>query len=139
MAELKTKVNDGSVEDFIGSVENDKRRADGFVLLDIYKRATKQQPKLWGTSIVGFGMYHYKSERSSQEGDWPLAAFSPRKQNLTLYVYPNNFPDLLEDLGKYKTGGSCLYINRIEDIDSKKLEALVAASYKWAQENLGSK
>ncbi|HRF28376.1 MAG TPA: DUF1801 domain-containing protein [Candidatus Saccharibacteria bacterium] len=139
MAELKTKVNDGSVEDFIGSVENEKRRADGFVLLEIYKRATKQQPKLWGTSIVGFGMYHYKSERSSQEGDWPLAAFSPRKQNLTLYVYPNNFPDLLKDLGKHKTGGSCLYINKIEDVDSKKLEVLVAASYKWAKENLGPK
>lgn len=134
MAELKTKVTDVDPKDFISSVENARRRADGFVLLDMYQRVTGLEPKMWGPSIIGFGMYHYKSERSSQEGDWPLAAFSPRKQNLTLYVYPRNFPDLLTDLGKYKTSAGCLYINKLEDVDLQKLEALVAASYTWAQD-----
>ncbi len=139
MAEIKTKVTDASVEDFIGSIENERRQRDGFVLLDMYKRVTKLEPKMWGPSIVGFGMYHYKSERSSQEGDWPLVAFSPRKQNLTLYVYPNNFPELLKKLGKYKTSVGCLYINKLEDVDMTVLEELVAASFEWAQKDLGKK
>ena len=134
MAEPKTKVTNASVEDFINSVENDRRRHDGFELLKIYKRVTGLEPKMWGPSIVGFGVYHYKSERSSQEGDWPLAGFSPRKQNLTLYVYPKNFPELLKDLGKYTTSVSCLYINKLDDVDLKVLESLIAASFKWARE-----
>lgn len=134
MAEIKTKVTDASVEDFINSVENERRRQDGFELLKMYKRATGLEPKMWGPSIVGFGVYHYKSERSSQEGDWPLAGFSPRKQSLTLYVYPNNFPKLLKDLGKYKTSVSCLYINKLDDVDRKVLEKLIAASFKWSKE-----
>ncbi len=137
MAEIKTKVTDASVEDFIGSVENERRQSDGFVLLDMYKRVTKLEPKMWGPSIVGFGMYHYKSERSSQEGDWPLVAFSPRKQNLTLYVYPNNFPELLKKLGKHKTIVACLYINKLDDVDMQVLEELVAASYAWAKKEFG--
>ncbi len=132
MAEPKTEVTGASVEDFINSVENERRRKDGFVLLKMFKRVTGLEPKMWGPSIVGFGVYHYKSERSSQEGDWPLAAFSPRKQNLTLYVYPNNFPELLKGLGKYKTSVGCLYINKLDDVDLKALEKLVAASYKWS-------
>ena len=139
MGEIKTKVTDGSVEDFINSVDNEQRRKDGFVLLDMYKRATGLPAKLWGTSIVGFGQYHYKSERSSQEGDWPLAGFSPRKANLTLYVYPNNFPELLEGLGKYKTSVSCLYINKLTDVDTDRLEGLIAASYKWSIKEFGNK
>jgi hypothetical protein len=134
MAEPKTKVTDASVEDFLGSVENERRRKDGFELLKMYKRATGLEPKMWGPSIVGFGVYHYKSERSSQEGDWPLAGFSPRKQNLTLYVYPNNFPELLKGLGKYTTSVSCLYINKLDDVDLKVLEKLIAASFKWSKE-----
>lgn len=133
MGEIKTKVTDASVEDFINSVQNEQRRKDGFELLKMYKRVTGQEAKMWGPSMVGFGVYHYKSERSSQEGDWPLAAFSPRKANLTLYVYPNNFPELLKDLGKYKTSVGCLYINKLADVDVKVLEKLVAASYKWSQ------
>jgi hypothetical protein len=136
MAEIKTKVTDASVEDFINSVENETRRKDGFVLLDMYKRVTGLPAKMWGPSIVGFGVYHYKSERSSQEGDWPLAAFSPRKQNLTLYVYPKNFPELLKDLGRHTTSVGCLYINKLDDVDLKVLEKLIAASYKWAQDTL---
>lgn len=133
MAEIKTKVTDASVEDFINSVENETRRNDGFELLKIYKRVTGLEPKMWGPSIVGFGVYHYKSERSSQEGDWPLAAFSPRKQNLTLYVYPRNHPELLKELGKHTTSVGCLYINKLADVDLKVLEKLVAASYALAQ------
>lgn len=137
MTELKTKVNDASVEDFINSVENETRRQDGFELLKIYKRVTGLEPKMWGPSIIGFGMYHYKSERSAQEGDWPLAAFSPRKQNLTLYVYPRNHPELLKDLGKHTTSVGCLYINKLADVDVEVLEKLIAASYKRAQTEFG--
>ena len=136
MAEIKTKVTDASVEDFLNSVDNDTRRQDGFELLKMYKRVTKMEPKMWGPSMVGFGQYHYKSERSSQEGDWPLAAFSPRKQNLTLYVYPNNHPELLKDLGKHKTSVGCLYINKLADVDMKVLEKIVAASFKKAKAEL---
>lgn len=139
MAELKTKVTDASVEDFIHSVENDTRRRDALELLKIYKRVTGMEPKMWGPSIVGFGVYHYKSERSSQEGDWPLASFSPRKQNLTLYVYPRNFPDLLKDLGKHTTSVGCLYINKLADVDTKVLEKLIAASFKRAKEQYANR
>ena len=83
--------------------------------------------------MVGFGLWRYKSERSSQEGDWPLAAFSPRKQNLTLYVYPKNFPELLKNLGKHTTSVSCLYINKLDDVDSQILEKLIAASFQWSK------
>lgn len=138
MAELKTKQTDANVEDFISSVANERRRQDAFDVLAIYKRATGLEPKMWGPSIVGFGVYHYKSERSSQEGDWPLAAFSPRKQNLTLYVYPNNFPELLKDLGKFTTSVSCLYITKLDDIDRKVLERLIAASYEWSKKEFAS-
>lgn len=137
MAELKTKVTDASVDDFINSVDNERRRSDAFELLEVYKRVTGEAAKMWGPSIIGFGKYHYKSERSSQEGDWPLAAFSPRKQNLTLYVYPNNFPELLKDLGKHSTSVSCLYINKLDDVDLKVLEKLIAASFKWSKEEFG--
>lgn len=139
MAEIKTKVTSASVEDYINSVENERRRKDGFALLDMYKRITKLEPKMWGPSIIGFGVYHYKSERSTQEGDWPLAAFSPHKQNLTLYVYPKNFPKLLKNLGKHKTSVGCLYINKLDDVDLGVLEELVTASYAWAQKEFGGK
>ena len=138
MAELKTKQTDADVEDFISSVANERRRQDAFDVLAMYKRATGLEPKMWGPNIVGFGVYHYKSERSSQEGDWPLAAFSPSKQNLTLYVYPNNFPELLKDLGKFTTSVSCLYITKLDDIDRKVLERLIAASYEWSKKEFAS-
>lgn len=134
MAEPKTKATDASVEDFLNSVENATRRQDGFELLKIYKRVTGLEPKMWGPSIVGFGVYHYKSKRSSQEGDWPLAGFSPRKQSLTLYVYPRNFPDLLKNLGKHTTSVACLYVNKLDDVDLKALEKLITASYEWSKQ-----
>lgn len=138
MSTIKTLVNNDSVEDFINSVDGDVKKADAFTLLDMYKTATGETPKLWGTSIIGFGQYHYKSERSSQEGDWPLAAFSPRKQNLTLYVMPgfNDFGDLLEKLGKHKTSKGCLYINKLADIDIDILRQIIQRSYDDAKREL---
>ncbi len=131
MAEIKTKVTNASVKEFISSVPDETRRKDGFTLLKIYKDITKQVPKMWGPSMIGFGKYHYKSKRSSQEGDWPLAAFSPRKQNLTLYVTPG-FTDLgplLKKLGKHKTSVGCLYINKLEDVSMPTLKQIIKKSY----------
>lgn len=134
---IKTLPNNASVEDFINSQENETKKQDSFELLEIYKRATNEKPKLWGTSIIGFGMYHYKSEKSRQEGDWPLAGFSPRKQNLTLYVSPESadIADLLKDLGKYKTSKACLYINKLADVDLKVLEKIIEKSYLDSKKN----
>ena len=135
---IKTKVNDSNVEDFINAVEDDTKRQDSFTLLYIYIRATSQTPKMWGSSIIGFGQYHYKSERSAQEGDWPLAGFSPRKQNLTLYVMSEleDYSELLDGLGKYKTSKACLYINKLSDVDLKLLEKLINKSYLDAKKHL---
>lgn len=139
MAELKTKPNDSRVEDFINSIDNPTRRQDGFTLLEMFTRITGEQPKMWGASIIGFGMYHYKSQKSSQEGDWPLVGFSPRKQNLSLYVMldsdqPKNVLDqhqeLLNDLGKHKTSVACLYINKLDDIDKVVLEQIIDKSFQ---------
>ena len=127
MSELKTKPTDAPADDFINTVEGDTKRADGHTLLKLFTKITGEKPRMWGTSMVGFGMYHYKSERSRQEGDWPLVAFSPRKQNLTLYLTtsPHNYRDLLDKLGKHKTSVGCLYINKLADIDMHVLEQLI--------------
>ncbi|NTV31548.1 DUF1801 domain-containing protein [candidate division WWE3 bacterium] len=132
MAELKTKVNDGSVADFINAVSDDKKRADSFELLTLFEKVTHEKPKMWGSSIIGFGSYHYKSERSTQEGDWPLVAFSPRKQNISLYLMIQTFnaQSLLEKLGKYKAGKGCIYINKLTDVDKKVLEQLIERSFE---------
>ena len=131
MGELKTKKNDASVRDFLDSVENETRRKDSLKLLEMFTRLTCETPKMWGSSIVGFGQYHYKSERSSQEGDWPLVGFSPRKQNLTLYVIGQyDLEDLLNNLGKHKTSVGCLYINKLEDVDTSVLEKIIDVAYK---------
>jgi hypothetical protein len=132
MGEVKTKVNDLSVNDFINALDDETKKADSFKLLEMYTRITGEQPKMWGSSIIGFGSYHLKSERSSQEADWPLAAFSPRKQTLTLYVMPEqgDYSDLLGALGKHKTSKACLYINRLDDVDLPILERLIAQSFE---------
>lgn len=141
MSALKTTVTDASVEDFINSVDNDAKRADTFKILDLYKEVTNEAPKMWGASMIGFGQYHYKSERSSQEGDWPLDAFSPRKQNLTLYIMPgfNDYSDLLGKLGKYKVSKACLYINKLSDVDVDILRQLVQRSHDDAVREFGAK
>jgi hypothetical protein len=135
MSTLKTLPTDASAEDFLNTVEDETQRKDSFKLLELFKRVTGKEPVMWGTAIVGFGKYHYKSERSSQEGDWPLAGFSPRKQNLTLYVMPgfNKLEDLLEKLGKHKTSKACLYIKRLSEVDMSVLEQIVARSYEEAK------
>lgn len=131
MATLKTTLNDASVEDFIGKVADEQQRDDSFTLLKLFIKITGEEPKMWGPSIIGFGSYHYKSERSSQEGDWPITGFSPRKQNLTLYIMPGfgDFQELLGKLGKHKTSVGCLYIKRLSDVDMKVLEKLIAATF----------
>lgn len=132
MSELKTQQNNASVNDFIESVEGDVKRQDSRDLLALFTRVTGEKPKMWGTSMIGFGQYHYKSERSRQEGDWPLVAFSPRKQNLSLYLTISgyeNYTQLLEKLGKHKTGKGCLYINKLSDIDMPVLEELIAVTF----------
>lgn len=138
MSTIKTLVNDASVEDFINSVDGEVKKVDAFKLLEMYKKATHEKPKMWGSSMIGFGMYHYKSERSTQEGDWPLAAFSPRKQSLTLYIMSdfNDYSDLLSKLGKCKTSKACLYINKLSDVDVDVLEKLIKRSYDDAKRTL---
>ncbi len=130
MSELKTKKNDGSVLEFIDSVENNQRRSDALELLEIFGSATGMQPKMWGASIIGYGQYHYKSERSNQEGDWPLVGFSPRKASLTIYAMPeaHGYADNLAKLGKHKTSVACIYINRLSDIDKDVLSQIIQDS-----------
>ena len=131
MAEIKTKVNEASVEEFLSKVEDEQKRKDCFEIVKIMKQVTKEEPKMWGASIVGFGSYHYKGA-SGREGDWMLTGFSPRKQNLTLYLMHgfNVHKDLLKKLGKYKTSMGCLYIKKLDDVDKKVLKELVAESVK---------
>lgn len=138
---IKTRVNDKSVEEFINAVAGDVKRRDGFLLLEMYMQATGEEPRMWGSSMVGFGQYHYKSERSKQEGDWPLAAFSPRKQNLTLYMMTgfDSLTDLLPKLGKHKTSTGCLYINKLADIDTKVLDQIIKKSYLDSKRTLLNK
>src|ERR1700682_1340487 len=118
MAEPKTKPTTGSVEDFLNRISNEQRRKDCFRVLQIMKAATKAEPAMWGTSIVGFGRYNYKYE-SGTKGEWFLVGFSPRKQDLTLYLMSglDRYKDLLTKLGKHKTGRACLYIKKLEDVD----------------------
>ena len=131
MAELKTKATNESVTGFLNKVSDKGRRDDCFVVLEIMKDVTGEEPKMWGPSIVGFGRYHYKYE-SGREGEWMITGFSPRKTDLTLYIMPgvDAFPDLMKRLGKFKTGKSCLYIKKLEDVDTGVLRQLVKQSVK---------
>ncbi|MCG8469904.1 MAG: DUF1801 domain-containing protein [Gemmatimonadetes bacterium] len=132
MSDLKTTPNDGDVEAFLNSVENEKRREDAFAMLDFMKEVTGEEPVLWGGSIVGFGSYHYKYA-SGREGDWLAAGFSPRKQALTLYIMSgfSRHDELMARLGTYTTGKSCLYVKKLEDVDMTVLEELVRASFEY--------
>lgn len=133
MSELKTKPTTQSVTAFLNTIEPEQKQKDAFVLLKMFEKVTGEKAVMWGTSIVGFGTYHYKSERSSQEGDWMLVGFSPRKQNLTLYVMHGNKDNPgLEKLGKHKTSaGGCLYINKLADVDQAILEKLIKNSLDY--------
>lgn len=138
MSELKTKINDASVEEFIDQIPDETKRNDSIKLLEMFERITGENAKMWGSAIIGFGQYHYKSERSSQEGDWPLVAFSPRKANLSLYLTYDveQFADLFSKLGKHKTGKGCLYINKLADVDIAVLEQAIDQAYKVAKKDL---
>lgn len=129
MTELKTKVNESSVADFLDSVTDAKRREECLAISNLMQQITQAEPKMWGAAIVGFGSYHYQYA-SGREGDWFLTGFSPRKQNLTLYLMSGfeQFGDLLGQLGKFKTGKGCLYLKKIEDVDWDVLKKLIQAS-----------
>jgi len=130
MAGNKTVAHDGDVEGFLNSVDHPRRVADARVVLDIMKRVTGEVPRMWGGSLIGFGEYHYKYD-SGREGHSFMTGLSPRKAALTLYVMPGFDPyeDALSRLGTYKTGKSCLYINKLEDVDLEVLEQVIARSY----------
>lgn len=134
MAELKTKVNEQSVTKFLNSITDKQRREECFTVLEMMKKATKTEPKMWGSSIVGFGKYHYVYA-SGREGDWFLTGFSPRKQNLTLYIMGglSAHEALLQKLGKHKTGKSCLYVSKLEDLDLPTLRKLIVDGVKRAR------
>lgn len=131
MAELKTKKNEASVEDFINTVEHEGRRNDSFEILKMMKNITGEQPKMWGTSIIGFGDLHYKYA-SGREGDWMRIGFSPRKANISLYISGcdvSMHEKLLAKLGKHKTGKGCLYINKLADVDKEVLKEMIKKGY----------
>jgi hypothetical protein len=125
MAENKTKPTDQPVAEFLDSIEDERKRADSRILAALLQEVTQAEPKMWG-NMVGFGDLHYRYA-SGREGDWFLAGFAPRKQNLTLYITGgfNQFPDLLEKLGKHSLGKGCLYIKKVADIDLSVLRTLL--------------
>ena len=129
MAEAKTKPTTESVSAFLNKVSDKGRRDDCFAVLDIMKDVTGEEPIMWGPGIVGFGRYRYKYE-SGREGEWMITGFSPRKGDLTLYIVPgfDAFPDIMKRLGKFKTGKSCLYIKKLDDVDRGVLRELVKKS-----------
>ena len=126
MAELKTKLNDSSVEEFLNAVEDEQKRADSFELLKIMQEISGKPAKMWGANIVGFGTYHYVYA-SGREGDWMLSGFSPRKSSISVYLMAGfeQLSDELASLGKHKVGKGCLYIKRLSDIDEKHLRKMI--------------
>lgn len=130
MSENKTQKTDASVTDFLNSIPDERKRQDGFTLLALMSEITGLEPKMWGPSMVGFGDVHYKYE-SGREGDMFKVGFSPRKQNLTIYITDGfaNYQELLAKLGKHKTSVSCLYVNKLADIDLTVLREMVARSF----------
>lgn len=131
MAEIKTKPTSGSVEDFLNSIKDEQKRKDSFVLLEIMKKASGEESKMWGSSLIGFGQVRLKSPKTGREVDWLRLGFSPRKANLSLYISGNinhQHEEALKKLGKHKTGVGCLYINKLEEIDLEILKGMIGAS-----------
>jgi hypothetical protein len=130
LVEIKTKPTSASIEDFINNVQDEQKRKDSFVLLEMMKKATGEEPVLWSSSVIGFGKKRYKSPTTGREVDWLMIGFSPRKANLSLYLHINQEEHYaaLQKLGKHKTGVGCLYINKLEDIDLKVLEEIIDVS-----------
>lgn len=144
MAELKTKETDADVNEFIDSFANtEQKKLDSYELVNLMEKVSGHKPRMWGPSIIGFGKYHYKSDRSSQEGDWPLIGFSPRKAALTLYVCKyegsEEQDELLSKLGKFKKGGGCLYVKKLSDIDTKVLTKIMKATINFLKKKYPGK
>lgn len=132
MSEIKTVKTDKNVIDYINSIESVNKRNDSLELKKIFEEITGEKAALWSNNIIGFGTYHYKSSRSTQEGDWPLTGFSPRKQNISIYIMPgvNRYEGFLSNIGKHKASkGSCLYVNKLSDIDKEILSDLIRQSF----------
>ena len=132
LVEIKTKQTAASVEEFLNSIQDEKKRKDGFVVLEMMKKASKEEPKMWGASMIGFGLKRYKSPATGREVDWFKMGFSPRKANLSLHLTIDikKHAGALEKLGKHKTGVGCLYINKLDDVDLKVLKGMIEASWK---------
>lgn len=130
LVEIQTKPNSASVEDFINNVADEQKRKDSFVILEMMKKASGEEPKMWGSSLIGFGIKRYKSPATGREVDWLRIGFAPRKANLSLYISVGikQHLTLLKKLGKHKTGVGCLYINKLEDVDLKVLKGIIDAS-----------
>lgn len=132
MAEIKTKPTPESVEDFLNKVEDEQKRKDSFAILEMMKKASGEEPKMWGTSLIGFGNVRYKSPNTGREVDWFICGFSPRKANISLNlgIYIQEHAEALKRLGKHKTGVGCLYINKLSDVDPNVLNEMIVASVK---------
>jgi hypothetical protein len=140
MGELKTGQNESDVTEFINSfADTEQKRNDSFELLELMRKSTGFEPKMWGPSIIGFGSYHYRSERSRQEGDWPLVGFSPRKAAISLYVFTGapEHEHLLKDLGKFKKGAACIYIRKLSDINLEVLKKLMMTTIDYLRQKHG--
>lgn len=140
MAEIKTKQTNANVEEFIHAfANNEKKVKDSFELLRFMEKVTGYEAKMWGPSMIGYGSYHYKSERSRQEGDWPLVGFSPRKAAISLYVYSGcaGQEEMLQELGKFKMGKACIYVNKLSDINMDVLEKLIRSTLEYMKEKYG--
>jgi hypothetical protein len=137
MSKLRTRPHDASVHAFLESVD-EGRRQDCRDLVEMMRRATGEEPRMWGGAMIGFGTYHYRYD-SGREGDWPLSGFSPRKVNLTIYVMAGveRFPELLRRLGKHKAGKGCLYVKRLSDVDNEVLEEIVQSSVDYLRKRYG--
>ena len=132
VVEIKTKETSASVEDFINSLKDEQQRKDSFTILEMMQKASGEKPKMWGSSIIGFGNVRYKSPKTGREVDWLRIGFAPRKANLSLYLVMDikNYATTLKKLGKHKTGVGCLYINKLEDVDMKVLKEMIETSLK---------
>lgn len=131
MSQIKTQPVNNDVDAYLLTVEPAKRRADGIELKKMFDSILKEKAVLWNNNMIGYGSYHYKSEKSKQEGDWPLTGFSPRKQNITVYIMSgtDRYKELLNELGKFKiSSGSCIYINKLEDVNLDVLKKIILAS-----------
>ena len=135
MSRLKTKPTEIKVEDFLNAVDNEKKRQDSYTIIKIMKEITKQEPYMWGPSIIGFGTYHYKYD-SGHEGDAPVAGFSPRKDAFSIYIMAGftGYQELMDKLGKYKMGKACLYVKKLEDIDIEILKELIKKSVEYCKQ-----